>query len=92
MTDGIVVTSLEVSAGGDTIEFLFYDLGGQEAYQTTHQFFLRTRAVFVVVWNPASLEESLTSDRCRVHRYARDVLDSAPEARMLFVTTRKDLG
>eukprot|EP00968_Pinguiococcus_pyrenoidosus_P024607 scaffold4863_cov158-Pinguiococcus_pyrenoidosus.AAC.1 len=92
MTDGIIVTPLEVSAGDDTIEFLFYDLGGQEAYQTTHQFFLRTRAVFVVVWNPESLEERLTSDRCRVHKYARDVLDSAPEARMLFVTTRKDLG
>eukprot|EP00968_Pinguiococcus_pyrenoidosus_P013904 scaffold1267_cov135-Pinguiococcus_pyrenoidosus.AAC.1 len=86
MTPGVSLKSWKVP-DADDLEFLFYDLGGQPVYATTHRLFLHTRACFLVVWNP-NAEHGLA----RVHEYARDLLDVVPDALLTFVTTHADEG
>jgi len=81
MTNGLDVT--EINPGGT--EMIFYDFGGQPIYATSHQLFLRSRAVFCVAWDPRV--ESVSMDS-----YACDVLDANPEAPLLFVSTKSDDG
>eukprot|EP00968_Pinguiococcus_pyrenoidosus_P025606 scaffold6366_cov143-Pinguiococcus_pyrenoidosus.AAC.1 len=47
MTPGVSLKSWKVP-DADDLEFLFYDLGGQPVYATTHRLFLHTRACFLV--------------------------------------------
>lgn len=49
-THGILVSS--ASLGTDRLHL--WDFGGQELYHGTHSLFMRTRAVFVVLWTPDS--------------------------------------
>jgi internalin A len=49
-THGILVSSAEL--GTDRLHL--WDFGGQELYHGTHSLFMRTRAVFVVLWTPDS--------------------------------------
>eukprot|EP00968_Pinguiococcus_pyrenoidosus_P021577 scaffold2842_cov277-Pinguiococcus_pyrenoidosus.AAC.4 len=87
MTPGISLKSWKVPMK-DGLEFMFYDLGGQPVYATTHRLFLHTRACFLVVWNPKAEKSSLD----RVHEYVRDLLDVVPDALLTFVTTHADEG
>jgi len=50
-THGITVTSASL---GPDIRMHLWDFGGQELYHGTHAIFMRTRAVFLVLWTPAS--------------------------------------
>jgi len=81
MTNGMDVQRVEES----DVELLFYDFGGQPVYASSHQLFLRSRAVFVVAWDPRIDAEP-------PHAYVRDVLDANPGAHILFVTTKADEG
>jgi len=49
-THGILVSSAKL--GMDRLHL--WDFGGQELYHGTHALFMRTRAVFVVLWTPDS--------------------------------------
>ena len=49
-THGITVTSTPWSGSDDTLNL--WDFGGQDIYHGTHSLFLRTRAIFVIVWHP----------------------------------------
>ena len=53
-THGITVTQtkLPMDAGIDPTVLNLWDFGGQELYHGTHSLFLKSRAVFVVVWTP----------------------------------------
>jgi internalin A len=55
-THGIGVTSTELAmADGDEPAVLnLWDFGGQDIYHGTHALFMRTRAVFLLVWTPQS--------------------------------------
>ena len=84
MTNGMLEERIMDDDSG--LELVFYDFGGQPIYATTHQLFLRTRAVFVVAWEDNRQTES------PFDRYAKDVLDATPEALIIFVTTKADMG
>ena len=83
MTNGMLEERIVDKSG---LELVYYDFGGQSIYATTHQLFLRSRAVFVVVWDNRQTDSQL------FHRYAEDVLDASPKARIIFVTTKSDTG
>ncbi len=53
-THGISVTSLELMLpDGETPAIInLWDFGGQDLYHGTHALFMRTRAVFLLVWKP----------------------------------------
>ncbi len=53
-THGITVTQTELpmQAGSDAAVLNLWDFGGQDLYHGTHSLFLKSRAVFVVVWTP----------------------------------------
>ena len=46
--------ALPLTVNGDTQTFManWWDFGGQDIYHGTHALFLRSRAVFLVLWNP----------------------------------------
>ena len=82
MTNGMLEErSIDDDSG---LELVFYDFGGQPIYATTHQLFLRTRAVFVVAWDNRQTDLPF-------HRYAEDVLDASPGALIIFVTNKSDM-
>ena len=49
-THGIVVSSLS-RAGHPNEQLSLWDFGGQDIYHGTHALFMRTRAIFLVVWS-----------------------------------------
>jgi len=57
-THGIVVTTQDF--GADTL-LRMWDFGGQDIYHGTHALFMRTRAVFLLVWTPQA-EDNATHE------------------------------
>ena len=54
-THGILVTSAALDIGEpDQIRLNIWDFGGQDLYHGTHALFLRTSAIFMTVWAPAT--------------------------------------
>ena len=54
ITEGINILEWITSApgsGNSKIKLNIWDFGGQEIYHATHQFFLTTRSVYLLVWN-----------------------------------------
>jgi len=66
--DGIVINkikaSLRITPGGDrkAVKFYAWDLGGQEVYYTSHQFFINDGALYLVVWNICNAAEASRVD------------------------------
>jgi len=55
-THGISITSIEVNLPGDEAPAVLnlWNFGGQDIYHGTHALFMRTRAIFLLVWTPQS--------------------------------------
>jgi internalin A len=51
-THGICVSNVPCAALGPGEELNLWDFGGQDIYHGTHALFMRTRALFVIVWHP----------------------------------------
>jgi internalin A len=51
-THGICVSNVACAALGPGEELNLWDFGGQDIYHGTHALFMRTRALFVIVWHP----------------------------------------
>lgn len=53
ITEGINISEWVTSSpsGDSKIKLNIWDFGGQEIYHATHQFFLTTRSVYLLVWN-----------------------------------------
>ena len=49
-THGILVTSAPLPGSHDSERLQIWDFGGQDIYHGTHALFLRSRAVFLLVW------------------------------------------
>jgi len=67
-THGICVSNLACAALGPGEELNLWDFGGQDIYHGTHALFMRTRALFVIVWHPdfeQAAEESQDGIRFR---------------------------
>ncbi|MEO6476320.1 COR domain-containing protein [Luteolibacter sp.] len=68
-THGITVSSTEL--GNDRLHL--WDFGGQDLYHGTHALFMRTRAVFVILWTPDS--ENLHEDEWQGMTFRNHQLD-----------------
>ena len=54
ITEGINISKWKISAPhseNSEIKLNIWDFGGQEIYHATHQFFLTTRSLYLLVWN-----------------------------------------
>ena len=53
-THGIIVRPATLSRGGahDMVQLQIWDFGGQDIYHGTHALFMRSRAIFALVWIP----------------------------------------
>jgi internalin A len=71
-THGISVTSVELAmpAGQEPATLNLWDFGGQDLYHGTHALFMRTRAVFLLVWTPGS--------ECGEHEHGGQVFRNRP--------------
>jgi internalin A len=49
-THGIRVTSAALGDGAEGVRLNIWDFGGQDLYHGTHALFLRTNAIFLLVW------------------------------------------
>jgi internalin A len=57
-THGIQLSSLQLAPVLDTpVTLKIWDFGGQDIYHGTHALFLKSRAIFPIVWTPKSEEE-----------------------------------
>src|SRR6185437_5559517 len=63
-TDGV---DISVVAGDEEVTFVAYDFGGQQVFYPTHQFFLTSNALYVVVFSLAAL------DHGRVEYWLRNI-------------------
>uniref|UniRef100_K1PTH6 non-specific serine/threonine protein kinase n=1 Tax=Magallana gigas TaxID=29159 RepID=K1PTH6_MAGGI len=86
LTDGIDIKSWKVKGpDGGEITYSAWDFAGQTVYYNTHQFFLTSRAVYLLLWNMrmgfehAGLDFWLSSIACH-----------APDAPVLIVGTQLD--
>ena len=59
-THGIALRTITPSSEGDATYYL-WDFGGQDIYHSAHTLFMRTAAVFVVLWTPEQ-EAMVASD------------------------------
>ena len=80
-TNGLDVTTMTNKES--SVDYLMYDFGGQSVYATTHRLFLRSRAVFLIAWNPRTTDANY-------HDYARDVCIANAGAPLIFVSTHAD--
>ena len=59
-THGIALRTIAPASEGDVTQYL-WDFGGQDIYHSAHTLFMRTAAVFVVLWTPEQ-EAMVASD------------------------------
>ncbi len=59
-THGIALRTIAPASEGDATQYL-WDFGGQDVYHSAHTLFMRTAAVFVVLWTPEQ-EAMVASD------------------------------
>jgi len=50
-THGIRLENWALPAAKDQVERMIWDFGGQEIYHNTHSIFLKTNAIFVILWD-----------------------------------------
>ncbi|PRP77349.1 hypothetical protein PROFUN_05594 [Planoprotostelium fungivorum] len=67
------------------IDWSAWDFDGQEAYYSSHQFFLSSRAIYVIVWN---LENTL--DQSKLEYWLQSIKARAPKAPIIIVGTHSD--
>ena len=63
-THAILLEKWTPPSEGDNpnLDFLIWDFGGQEIYHSTHRWFMRSRAVYLVVWDRESEKEATLID------------------------------
>jgi hypothetical protein len=61
-THGILVTSADLASSDAPVRLNIWDFGGQDLYHGTHALFLRTSAVFLLVW-------AKETENAREHEY-----------------------
>ena len=53
-THGVKIGAAPLAAPGDPATLRIWDFGGQDIYHGTHALFLKSRAIFMLVWTPES--------------------------------------
>ena len=62
-----------------------WDFGGQEIYHATHQFFLTSRSLFLLLWN-----SRLGWEQGRLHYWLDIIKSRAPESPVILIATHAD--
>ena len=62
-----------------------WDFGGQQIYHATHQFFLTSRSLFLLLWN-----SRLGWEQGRLHYWLDIIKSRAPESPVILVATHTD--
>ena len=60
----VVHAALPHATGGSAIKLHIWDFGGQDIYHGTHALFVRTRAVFAIVWAANTEPPPETTVKC----------------------------
>ena len=84
-THGINIKALNLehpTEAGVTMKLNSWDFGGQEIYHATHQFFLTTRSLFVLVWNARHGYE-----QGKLYYWLDTIKARAPESPVVLVAT-----
>ena len=84
-TDGIEMCSLEFSSGISNTILHVWDFAGQELFYSTHQFFLSSKSVHLLVFN---LNESL--EKNKLSFWLHSILTNAPGSPVILVGTHLD--
>lgn len=58
----IILEKWKPSSEENTPEYFIWDFGGQEIYHSTHKWFMRSRAVYLVVWDRISEQAARIAD------------------------------
>ena len=66
-THGITVRSIATESDGEAT-YVLWDFGGQDIYHSAHTLFMRTAAVFVVLWTPEQEALVGSDDNDPLHR------------------------
>jgi internalin A len=66
-THGITVRSIPAESDGEAT-YVLWDFGGQDIYHSAHTLFMRTAAVFVVLWTPEQEALVGSDDNDPLHR------------------------
>lgn len=85
-TEGIDILKWKIAAPTKTQEEIMlnvWDFGGQEIYHATHQFFLTTRSVYLVVWNAR-----LTRDYEHIHYWLHTVEAFSDNSSIILVLSK----
>jgi GTPase SAR1 family protein len=84
-THGVMTGSLRLGHPGRegvTMQLKTWDFGGQQIYHATHQFFLTTRSLYLVVWNARQGFE-----QGKLYYWLDTLQARAPESPVLLVAT-----
>ena len=87
-THGIRVEPLELAhprKDGVTMTLNTWDFGGQQIYHATHQFFLTTRSLYLLVWNAR-----LGFEQGKLYYWLDTIKALAPDSPVLIVATHID--
>ena len=81
----------ELWRAGPSLHFQVFDLAGQAVYETTHQFFLQQRAVYLLVWRAFPVAHDRHHVIVERVQHWMDALQvRVPGARMMLVVTHID--
>src|SRR5690554_5285393 len=84
-TDGIEITPVQLSSGMSKTILYLWDFAGQELFYATHQFFLSSKAVHLLVFN---LAETLETNKLSF--WLHSILANAPGSAVILVGTHLD--
>ncbi|XP_074646294.1 leucine-rich repeat serine/threonine-protein kinase 1-like [Tubulanus polymorphus] len=85
-TDGVDINTLIMKH--DKVHIRTWDFGGQKNFYATHQYFLSSRALYVVVWN---ISQDLDDGLKDVHQWLVNIQARASNSPVIIVGTYKDL-
>jgi internalin A len=97
-THGIQLVPWELSDHGETLRINIWDFGGQDIYHGTHTLFLRSRAVFLLVWDRDSAQQpGYDADGFHFEHFPLAywldyIRDASPESPVIVVENKCDDG
>lgn len=89
LTDGIDITDWDVDTDSkevDRITLNAWDFAGQEVYYTTHQFFLTSRSIYLVVFNLVEPDH----EKWKINYWLQSIRTRAPKSPVMLVGTHSD--
>ena len=97
-THGIQLVPWDLSDHGEVLRINIWDFGGQDIYHGTHTLFLRSRAVFLLVWDrdseqkPGYPEGGFYFEHFPLSYWLDYISDASPESPVIVVENKCDDG